>query len=263
MEPHLLITNDDGIQAAGIEVLAARLSSLGRVVVVAPESPQSAVGHSITLHKPLRVHQLKPGWYVCSGSPVDCVYLGVNALFKDDRPTVVVSGINRGPNLGTDVLYSGTVSGAMEGRLLGIPSLAVSQTMASEQEFAGGDGAELDFGPAAELAAKVVSAILDGSLKSPLLLNLNVPYDYDPQKGFRIATLGRRRYGNNAFKRIDPRGRPYYWIGGDVVGFDAISGSDCVEIDKGFATLTPVRADLTDTARLERLEEWADSTGEE
>lgn len=254
--PLILVTNDDGVRAPGLRALVEALSDIGRVVVVAPEGPRSAVSHSITLHKPLRLWESQPGWYVCSGSPVDCVYLGVHAVCTEERPQIVVSGINRGANLGNDVFYSGTVAGAMEGLLTGLQAMAVSQKVSVEREFDFRGGLEIDYSRAAELSARLAAKLFEHGLPRDTLLNVNVPPNYDPAMGVRVATLGRRIYDQGAIRGVDPRGRPYYWIGGSDSGHEDIPGSDCVLLEQGFATVTAVLADMTDKPTLERLEQW-------
>ena len=256
MKPIILVTNDDGWDAAGLRAAAAALASVGDVVVVAPQAQRSAVGHSITLHKPLRLWEEEPNVYVCSGSPVDCVYLGFHTVCGNRKPDLVISGINRGPNLGNDIFYSGTVAGAMEGLLLGLPAIAVSQQMDEGDEFANALDPVVDYTAAAELTALLAARIVEQGLPNGSLLNVNVPPDYDVQRGARLATLGWRIYDHGAQKGIDPRGRPYYWIGGGNAAYEPIPGSDCVLLDQGFATVTPVSKDMTDRSSMKTLEDW-------
>jgi 5'-nucleotidase len=247
--PRILITNDDGHRARGILALAEALEAVGEVVVVAPHRQRSAVSHSITLHKPLRIWEERPNRFVCTGSPVDCVYVAVHEVCKARRPDIVVSGINRGANLGNDVFYSGTVAGAMEGLLMGIHSIAMSQLASRAVE-----GHEIDYGPAAELACDLARRLLADPPEAPVLLNVNVPWRYERARGVRVATLGRRVYGQGVVAGTDPRGAPYYWIGGSEASHDAIPGSDCVLVEEGYATVTPVRSNLTNEALLGRVE---------
>jgi 5'-nucleotidase len=253
-KPLIFITNDDGYQAPGIEALAASMSKLGRILVVAPSGPQSAVSQTITLHKPVRLWRVREDWIACSGTPTDCVYLGIHALCRDEKPDVVVSGINRGPNLGNDVFYSGTVAGAMEGRLLGYPALAISQDMTVREELsAGGPDEPVNYAPAAELAVELVAHILHHDMPTDLLYNLNVPPHYERSRGLKLVRLGKRLYGEGYSRRDDPRGKAYYWIGGSDVSFEPIPETDCNELHNGYATLTPVRSDLTHEAGLDEL----------
>lgn len=235
--PIILISNDDGFQSPGIQILADALESLGEVWVVAPERERSAVSHAISLHKPLRLEEYAPRRFWASGSPADSVYIAVNHVLPRP-PALVVSGINNGANLGDDVIYSGTVAAAREGRLMGHAALAVSL---SER------GDEHDFLSAAAVAREVAQMALHEPLPARVFFNLNVPRRYDPSKGFRRAFLGRRNYGRVVQKSHDPRGRPYYWIGGPAIGFDHLPGSDCNVIDEGFASLTLVNSDFNAT----------------
>lgn len=256
LRPTILLTNDDGWNAAGLRAAATALESLGNVIVVAPQGQRSAVGHSITLHKPLRLWEEEPNVYVCSGSPVDCVYLGYHTVCQDDKPDLVVSGINRGPNLGNDIFYSGTVAGALEGLLLGLPAMAVSQQMDDTDELGNTLDPVVDYTAAAQLTVELAARILEHRLPTGTLLNVNVPPNYDLQRGARLATLGWRIYDHGAQKGVDPRGRPYYWIGGGNADYEPIPESDCLLLDQGHATVTPVRTDMTDRALMKTLEDW-------
>ncbi len=251
MKPRILITNDDGHRAPGILALAEALEAVGEVFVVGPQRQRSAVSHSITLHKPLRIWEERARRFVCSGSPVDCVYLGVHEICSDRSPDLVVSGINRGANLGNDVFYSGTVAGAMEGLLMGVPSMAVSQLTGPGHRLEPGD-----YDQAARISVQVARRMLSHPLPVTALLNLNVPYRYDPERGVKVTTLGRRIYDQGIVKGRDPRGNPYYWIGGSDAHHDPIEGSDCILSDAGYATITPVRADLTAPELMPHVESW-------
>ncbi|MCA9564856.1 MAG: 5'/3'-nucleotidase SurE [Myxococcales bacterium] len=257
MKPLILVTNDDGYRAPGILALAEALESIADVLVVAPESQRSAVGHQITLHKPIRLWERQPNRWVCSGSPVDCVYLAVQSICADGRkPDLVVSGINRGANLGNDVFYSGTVAGAMEGLLTGFRAMAVSQLLTTSSEFNYTTSGEVDYSKAAQLTSQIALQFLNDGLPRDVLLNLNVPPNYDPALGVRACRLGRRIYDQGAVKRLDPRGREYFWIGGSQAGFEEIPDSDCVLVHQGYATLTPVHADMTDHESLDIVSTW-------
>jgi 5'-nucleotidase len=231
----ILLSNDDGIYAAGLRALAAAFDG-DEVWVVAPDREQSASSHAISLHRPLRVHELSPRRWAVDGTPTDAVYVGLNHVLKNARPDVVLSGINHGPNLGNDVHYSGTVAAAMEAALLGVHALAISLAAPPPHDFS--EAARF----AAALARRVVASPPGGG---PLLLNVNVPAG--PVRGFRLAPLGKRTYGNAVVEKTDPRGRHYYWIGGEggAVNED-IPGSDCntVMLD-GLASVTPLRLDST------------------
>lgn len=241
--PHILITNDDGLDAPGIGALAAALACLGPVTVVAPDRERSGVARAISLGRPLRMKDRGDGRWAVDGTPTDCVYLAVHALL-DTRPDLVVSGINRGPNLADDVTYSGTVAGAMEGALLGIPSFAISL-----------DGeAPLDYRPAAQFAVAVARLMLEEPMPARALLNVNVPDTKGaPVTGFRWTTAGHRDYGHRVTTRDDPRGRPYHWIGGRFLSYEPVEGSDCDAVAEGLAAITPLNLDLTHHALLARL----------
>lgn len=237
----ILLTNDDGINARGIHSLARELSSLGELFVVAPDRERSGTGHSITVFEPIRViktslPEASAAWIV-GGTPVDCVKLALNTLVKQDID-LVVSGINHGPNLGTDVLYSGTVSAAAEGVILGIPSLAVS--LNSYQEY-------MDFDYAARFTRNVIRVASRRGLEKKTLININIPaLEQREIKGVRITKLGIRNYDNLFEERQDPRGNTYYWLGGGVVKEEQESDSDVVAVQDGYISVTPIHLDLTD-----------------
>jgi 5'-nucleotidase len=256
MKRTIIVTNDDGYDAAGLRALVEALAPLGRVIVVAPASQRSAVSHSITLHKPLRLTEEAPDQYACSGSPADCVYIALNALCRDARPDLVVSGINRGSNVGFDVFYSGTVAGAMEGVILGIPGIAVSQTAGWESISNGDFDPIRDYPRTARVAARLAAEVLERGLPAGIMLNVNVPCNYDPAKGVKVVRLGRLMYEQLVDERVDPRGVKYYWIGGEDEGYAETPGTDCVAIKEGYATVTPVTNELTHTAMMKELEEW-------
>jgi 5'-nucleotidase len=246
----ILVCNDDGVRSEGIQSLARALDPLGDVYIVAPDREQSAAGHSLTLHRPLRVEQIAPRQFAIDGTPTDCVNLAVSGLLPG-RPGLVVSGINKGANLGDDITYSGTVSAAMEGTLLGIPSVAFS--LAGRTDF--------DFDPAAQFATRLVAQVIERGLPPDTLLNVNVPdRPREAMTGFRITKQGKRRYGEALIEKVDPRGKKYYWIGGDELGFVHEDGTDYAAILEGAVSITPVHLDLThypSFAALERLPlEW-------
>lgn len=243
--PVILVSNDDGIHSEGLQALADALRGHGRVVVVAPDREQSAVSHALTLHRPLRIDALGPDRYAVDGTPTDCINLGVHAVLAE-RPALVVSGINKGANLGDDVTYSGTVSAAMEGTLLGIPSIAISQV--GRPPF--------DFRIAAEFAAKLVGRILTQRLPADTLLNVNVPRlePGERPRGVALTRMGRRRYGDAIVEKTDPRGRKYYWIGGDELSFVEEDGTDFAAIRAGQISVTPIHLDLTNYASFAALD---------
>jgi 5'-nucleotidase len=248
--PLILVSNDDGIHSAGLTALADALEPFGEVVVVAPDREQSACSHALTLHRPLRIDEIRPRRFTVDGTPTDCVNLAVNAIL-DRRPSLLVSGINRGANLGDDVTYSGTVSAAMEGTLLGIPSIAMSLV---------GRG-PYDFTTAAAFAARLAASVLARGLPADTLLNVNVP---ETPAGVAPSTvlatrMGRRRYGDAIVEKLDPRGRKYYWIGGEDVPFVAEEGTDFHAVHNGRISVTPIHLDLTNYRALESLDAVQDT----
>src|SRR5262245_52956594 len=242
--PTLLVTNDDGINAAGLAALARAVEELGEVHVLAPEREQSACGHALTLHRPLRVESVGERRFAVNGTPSDCVNLGVLG-FLPERPILVISGINHGSNLGDDVTYSGTVSAAMEGTLLGVPSIAVS--LAS-----GGD-----FEEAARVARLVAMRVLVSGLPDKTLINVNVPAG--AVRGIRLARLGHRVYEGRIVEQADPRGRPHYWIGAGPPQWGLLEGTDMGAVHDGFVAVTPVHLDLTNHRALAQMQDWSTS----
>ncbi len=242
--PLILVSNDDGVHSAGIAALVEALRDLGQVVVVAPDRERSAVSHSLTLHRPLRVEEIGPGRYAVDGTPTDCVNLGVNGILPR-RPALVVSGINKGANLGDDVTYSGTVSAAMEGTLLGLPAFAVSLL---------GRG-DFRFEAAARFARRLAAWVLERGLPPDTLLNVNVPtpLDGEPIRGFALTRMGRRRYGDAIIEKVDPRGKKYYWIGGDELAFEEAEGTDFHAVSHGLISVTPIHLDLTNYKSFDAL----------
>lgn len=246
MSMKILLTNDDGIYAEGLAVLWAAMREFGEVTVVAPDRERSATGHGITVDQPLRVEKVPIfegcAWAV-NGTPADCVKLGVTNIMKE-KPDMVISGINRGPNLGIDVLYSGTVSGALEGTILGIPSIAVSVT----------DYWAPNYKTAAFFVKKLLPSILSSDICIDTLLNINVPsLPIDEIRGIKITRLGTRRYKNNFEIRKDPRGREYYWLDGDVEDLDDAPDADTTAVKQKMISITPIHIDLTDYRAMELL----------
>ncbi len=237
----ILVTNDDGIHAAGIAALADALAELGDVWVIAPEREQSACGHALTLHRPVRVAEVGERRFAVNGTPSDCVNLGVLG-FLSERPVLVASGINHGGNLGDDVTYSGTVSAAMEATLLGVPAIAVSLL----------DGGNL--ADAAAAARLVAMRVLVAGLPPKTLINVNVP----PQtpRGIRLARLGHRVYSDKIVEQRDPRGRAHYWLGGGEPAWEALEGTDMGALHEGYVSVSPVQLDLTNHGALARMADW-------
>ncbi len=240
--PRILVTNDDGVFSEGIERLASALAAVGDVFTVAPDQERSAAGHSLTLHHPLRAKQVGPQRWSVDGTPTDCVNWGVLHLLRDLRPALLFSGINIGLNLGDDVTYSGTVSAAFEGTLIGIPSVAISQEI--ETGFT--------FDAAADFSARLAGHLLEQPLPPGTLINVNVPAG--PPRGVRVVRQGRRRYGEAVIEKTDPRGRPYYWIGATPPKGELEQGTDLAAVAEKYISMTPLHLDLTDFRSLELLE---------
>ncbi|MBX6378718.1 MAG: 5'/3'-nucleotidase SurE [Clostridia bacterium] len=250
----VLLTNDDGVYAEGLHALRRTIEASGRheVFTVAPERERSAIGHAITLHKPLQVRSVtmadaaSPIWSV-NGTPADCAKIGVLALL-DRPPDVLVSGINRGANVGMDVLYSGTVSAAIEGTILGIASIAVSLAAFDEGDY--------DF--AARFTLQLIEHVGQGGLPAGVLLNVNVP-DLQPTEiaGVAATRIGRRYYADVFHPARDPRGRTYYWLAGEVRRGEEPAETDIGALERNLISITPVRLALTDTSLLERVGRWA------
>lgn len=243
----ILVTNDDGIAAPGIKALAEALQELGEVTVVAPDRERSAVGHSLTLHSPLRVFELREGWFAVDGTPTDCVNMGIHSLLPH-RPDLVVSGINHGANMGDDVTYSGTVAAAMEGNLMGLPALAVSLATY---------GRTGHFSDAARVAVQVVRAMMCQGLPADTFLNLNVPdCPFDMIKPVLVTRQGKRSFVGKIVDKTDPRGRKYYWIGSEEPSFFDEAGTDFNAVGNGHASLTPLHLDLTNHRAMADLQRW-------
>ncbi len=243
----ILVSNDDGVRSEGIGVLADALKALGTVYVVAPDRERSAASHSLSLTHPLRVEKISPRVYSVDGTPTDCVNLGVNGILRGRKIDLLVSGINKGANLGDDITYSGTVSAAMEGTLLGVTSIAVS--LATRSRFR--------FDTAAAMALDVARKVLRKGLPDDTLLNVNVPNLANGEiRGVRITRMGKRVYGDMIVEKRDPRGKKYYWIGGDNLNSEDIPGSDLEAIEQGFISVTPIHLDLTNYTALRSLRKW-------
>jgi 5'-nucleotidase len=231
--PQILITNDDGVHSEGIRILAEVLAPLGTCTTVAPIQEASAIGHALTLRRPLRVEAISPGVFAIDGTPTDCVNIAITHILKG-KPDLIVSGINKGWNIGDDVTYSGTVSGALEGALLGIPSIAVSTERVRD---------EYEFGPASRAAALVAAAVLDRGLPKFTLLNVNVPNGSN--KGFRVTVQARRNHVTVVSERTDPRHRAYYWIEEGQNDWEPHDRSDYQAVKDGYISVTPLQPDMT------------------
>lgn len=248
----LLLSNDDGIHAPGLQILATTLSAEHEVHVVAPDRERSATGHALTLHKPLRIEEVRiPGVkqaLAVNGTPSDCIKLALGALMRDCRPDFVISGINRGPNLGTDVIYSGTVSAALEGTiLLDRPCIAISLASFSD----------LGYEKAAAFALHLVRFLERHTLDPKVLLNVNVPaIEWQDVAGVRVTRLGRRRYNDCFERRIDPRGKVYYWLAGEAEELEDDTDTDVQAIRDNCISISPIHYDLTHYPSLPEIKEW-------
>jgi 5'-nucleotidase len=242
----ILVSNDDGYFAPGIEILAQTLSHVADITVVAPERDRSGASNSLTLDRPLFLRRAPNGFYFVNGTPTDCVHLAVTGML-DIVPDMVVSGINHGANMGDDTIYSGTVAAATEGYLLGIPSLAVSLTSKA--------AAHLD--SAAQIALDIVQRFQRQSFAEPVLLNINVP-DLPPSelRGNRVTRLGKRHKAEGVVKTVNPRNETVYWVGAAGGAQDAGAGTDFHAVDNGFVSITPLQIDLTHAAQMARLARW-------
>ncbi len=231
-----MVTNDDGIRAEGLSALTGSIDDLGQIIVVAPEQEQSASSHAITLDKPLRIKEYSENRFSVSGTPTDCVLLLVHGILKK-KPDLIVSGINHGPNMGEDVIYSGTVAAAIEGNILGIPSLAISVTSWDHTRFE----------TAAGVSRRIVRKIMELEREEAHLWNINIPpLKADEIKGIKVTKLGSRVYNDIIVKNKDPRGKDYYWIGGGEPGWNSEEDTDFSAISGGYVSVTPMLFDLTD-----------------
>ncbi|AGM42626.1 5'/3'-nucleotidase SurE [Aeromonas hydrophila] len=246
----ILVSNDDGVHAEGIRVLSEALAACGEVIVVAPDRNRSGASHSLTLEVPLRVTRIaETGYHAVKGTPTDCVHLAVNELVRPE-PDMVVAGINHGANLGDDVIYSGTVAAATEGRHLGFPSLAISLV------------GKTHFATAAHYAAQLVRGMMVHPLPADQILNVNVPdLPLDQIKGIRVTRLGNRHRAESVICSEDPRGQPIYWIGPPGSQQDAGEGTDFAAIEQGYVSITPLTIDMTAYSSLAGLGAWLDLQG--
>lgn len=248
----ILVTNDDGIFAEGIYTLAKELQRVGKVIVAAPDLERSATGHAITIHHPLRVNKVKffdtdIEAYSISGTPADCVKLAVEGLLKDRKPDIVISGINNGPNLGTDVIYSGTVSAAIEAAIMDIPSMAISMGSTNIKQYK----------DAAEYACRIAKEILHHKDIVDTIININYPTCCKSEiKGVKVTKLGIRKYSNSFIERKDPRGNSYYWAYGTVIEMEQNKESDIVAIQNNYISITPIHFDLTNFKTFEKIKKW-------
>jgi 5'-nucleotidase len=246
----ILVSNDDGYRSRGIHLLKEALAGLAEITIVAPDRNRSGASNSLTLDVPLRVFEAEPGVYYVQGTPTDCVHLAISGLF-DYEHDMVVSGINDGANLGDDVLYSGTVAAAVEGRFLGLPTVAISLCTVPDTEA--------HFETAAQVARQLVGQLVQSPLEPTLILNVNVPnLPLTSLRGFRSTRLGFRHRSEPILPAHDPRGRPVYWVGPAGPEQDAGPGTDFEAITQGFVSVTPLQIDLTRHAALAALQHWLD-----
>lgn len=218
----------------------------GEVIVVAPDRERSSVAHALTMHRPLRIERIRENTYAVDGTPVDCVILGAHML-RPERPGIVASGINKGENMGEDILYSGTVSAALEGTIMGIPSFAISTV--SRRGF--------KFKSAAEFALRVAKFIQRNGLPKQTLLNINVPnLEASQIRSYRVTRQGKRIYGDVVCEKTDPRGQKYYWIGGNELNFEREEGTDFDAVSQGYVSVTPLHLNLTCSSSLREMETW-------
>lgn len=245
----ILISNDDGVYAPGIRALANEMAALGEITVIAPDRNRSGASNSLTLTRPLRIKKLDNGHYFVEGTPTDCVHLALTG-FLDSSVDLVVSGINEGANLGDDVLYSGTVAAAMEGRYLGYPAIAFSIVGENIQYYDTG----------AAIARQLVSKLRVNMLPSQTILNVNIPdLPLDKIRGIEVTRLGTRHSAEPTIKEYDPRGRPIYWIGPSGMQADAGPGTDFHAVNQGFVSITPLSLDMTHYKVFDKLTSWVDS----
>lgn len=240
----ILVTNDDGIHAEGLRVLADAMRSLGRVTIVAPDREQSATSHSLTLHRPLRIRKVSDGILTVDGTPTDCVLLGVHGFLKR-KPDLIVSGINHGPNMGNDVFYSGTVAAASEGAFLGIPAIAVS--LATWEH--------VDFEAAGRVVRRLIADLMRVGIPPGNCVNINIPArTWEELKGVRVTRLGTRVFRDVIVEKTDPRGKHYYWIGGEDPTWEHDETSDFTAVSEGYVSVTPLSFELTDYKGIVTLE---------
>ena len=244
---HFLISNDDGIEARGIQVLAERMRAIGRVTIVAPDQNRSGASNSLTLDSPVRIRQIREHEYRVTGTPSDCVHIALTGLLEKD-PDIVISGINSAPNLGDDVIYSGTVAAAMEGRFLGLPAIAVSLLY---------DEQPLCYETAAQAVALLVERLRKDPLPADTILNMNVPnLPWEKIRGFEVTRLGHRHRAEPVIRMMDPRGNPMYWIGPAGPGADAGPGTDFDAVKRAYISITPIHVDLTRYQALDQVAGW-------
>jgi 5'-nucleotidase len=247
--PLILVTNDDGVYSPGLTSLFHAMETLGDAYIVAPDRERSAVSHALTMHRPLKVEQLKDRIYSMNGTPTDCVAVGINKIIPA-RPALVVSGINKGANLGDDITYSGTVSAAIESTIMGIPAFAVSLAVQHQSLR------HMNFEPAAKIAAQIGSYILMQSLPYDTLLNANIPdVPYEAIKGVKLTRQGKRIYDDSIQETFDPQGQKHYWIGGGNPYWEHGEDTDIQAVQDHYVSITPIHLDLTNYDALQFLKD--------
>ncbi len=243
---HLLLSNDDGIHAMGLNLLAKALAPLGKISVVAPNRNRSAASNSLTLERPIRAQEIAENWYSVDGTPTDCVHLAITGLLKDE-PDIVVSGINAGANLGDDVIYSGTVAAAMEGRFLGLPAVAISLASFQPKYM-------LD---AAQVSTELISRLTETTIPGDVIININIPDIAKSElKGVQTTRLGNRHKAEPVIETQDPRGNPIYWVGAAGPEQDAGIGTDFYAVNNSYVSVSPMHLDLTHYKAMEDVENW-------
>jgi len=246
---HLLLSNDDGIHAQGLKLLAEALAPLGKISVVAPNRNRSAASNSLTLERPIRAQKVAENWYSVDGTPTDCVHLAITGLLKDE-PDIVVSGINNGANLGDDVIYSGTVAAAIEGRFLGLPAVAISDTSFTPNHIR----------DAAQVSAAMIANLTKTTLPSDVIININIPdVAKKDLRGVQTTRLGNRHKAEPVIESQDPRGKPIYWVGAAGPEQDAGEGTDFYAVNNNFVSVTPMHLDLTHYKAMPDVESWVSS----
>ena len=243
---NILVTNDDGIASPALAQLRRVLQPFGKVTVIAPDRNQSAMSQALTLHRPLRLHEVGEDTYSLDGTPTDCVLFAFHGQLTT-RPDLVVSGINHGPNMGEDVFYSGTVAAAIEGVLQGVPGIAASLVTRKPTDFV----------EAADVVGNLVRQTLERGLDKRMLLNINIPFrPMTEWRGVRVTRLGSRVYDDTLVRKVDPRGRDYFWIGGEDPVWKPEDGTDFHAVDAGWVSVTPMKLDLTDATRCADMQDW-------
>lgn len=252
----IFLTNDDGIEAQGLKVLASALETIDEVYAVAPDRERSAIGMAITLHRPLRVRKIVDKRYAVDGTPVDCVDLAVGNILPE-KPKLLVSGINRGQNLGHDIHFSGTVAAAIKGTFMEVPSIAISLVTFYEASYKHDFSSTLYFDTAVDVGMRVIKAVLRYGLPKGVLLNVNVPnIPLSKISGLEITRQDMAAYDSKVVKRVDPRGSEYYWIGGDREEIEEREGTDLNAVIHNRVSITPLQLDFTSYSTMEQMKEW-------